>query len=407
VSIFNTINQLIKENQLLSAGLGIYGAGVLTFFLRNVPTGIYNFIKRHITTAMTITSQNNIYHNAMIWFEEAFKDKNFRTIKVSNGKYGYSDKTIQSIGYGTHWCFYKKRLIHISLIKDDSNETEYDKDRLVIRKFGRSHKLFKNMIDDFKIVNSDPDKVEIYRISDSENSSWTYVKKQLKRPIDSIFLEQEKKDTILHKLRSFKEDEEWYKKNGIPYQLGILLYGVPGTGKTSLIKAIASYLSYPIYYIDSGNLHKIEKAVSSLPPNCIMVIEDIDTNSVTHSRNSDDRDDGVNELLDLKGIKQVALSSILNSLDGIFSTHGRILITTTNHIEKLDSALIRPGRIDLKVEIGYVNLEIFKQFYDRFFTDSIEIPTDFEIRDNVTAAELQNMLLSGCSIDTIMEKIKK
>lgn len=406
MSVYTTILQMISENQLLSAGLGVYGAGVLTFLLRNLPSTIYYYIKRHTTTTITITSQNTVFHNAMMWFEKEFKNKNFRTIKVSNGRYGYSDNTIQSIGYGTHWFFYKKRLISVSLKKSEENKTEYDKDILVIRKFGRKHKLFTDMINDFRDFDLDTEKIKIYRMSGNDEGDWVYVKKQLKRPIDTVFLEEEKKDLLFGKLISFKEDEEWYEKNGIPYQLGILLHGNPGTGKTSLIKAIAGYLNYPIYYIDSGNLDKIEKAVSSLPPKCLMVIEDIDANNVTHSRDDCDNDN-IDGLLNLKSVKQATLSSVLNSLDGIFSTHGRILIATTNHIEKLDSALIRPGRIDLKIEVGCVNLEIFKQFYDRFFADTMTIPDNFKIKENVTMAELQNMLLSGYSIDTIMEKIEK
>jgi len=101
----NEFNALIKDNQVLASVMGLYGVGVLTFLIRNIPEKIYKILKRYLTTSITITSQNSIFHDTMRWFEKEFKNKNFRTIKLSNGKFGHGDKVVKSIGYGTHWCF--------------------------------------------------------------------------------------------------------------------------------------------------------------------------------------------------------------------------------------------------------------------------------------------------------------
>jgi len=298
--------------------------------------------------------------------------------------------------------FYKKQPLLIELIKDEGNKTEYDKDTLVITKLGRKHGLFTELIKGFKSIEKDCSKVEVYKL---DEKSWVYAKDQPKRFMDSIFIEDQKKKELLERLDNFKNNEEWYKGNGIPYQLGVLLYGQAGTGKSSLIKVIASYLDYPIYYLDSSSISNIEYAVSSLPEKSLLVIEDIDSNSVTHQRKEEkeNKDATIESANLLKDMMKASLSSILNSLDGIFSSHGRILIATTNHIEKLDNALIRPGRIDVKLEVNYINEEILTQFMNRFFPKYILNYRGVNIKNNITIAQLQNMVLGKSKAEEIFE----
>lgn len=400
IEISNSLVEIFKSNQLLATATGVYGAGVLTFLLRNIPSKIIEFLKRHLTTTMTITSQNNIFHDTMKWFEREFKNKNFRTIKLSNGKYGYGEKTVKSLGYGHHYFWWNKQLFLINLKKEEGNKTEYDKDTLTITKLGRNHKVFNTLIERFVKVEKDITKTEVYKF----DNEWNFAREQFKRAFDSVFLEDYKKDKIIKTLENFRNREDWYIKNGIPYQLGILLYGSPGTGKSSLIKALASHLDYKTYYIDSKSLHKLPSAISSLPNNVLLVIEDIDTNSVTHTRKGDNK---FEKPFNLDELNDLSLSTILNSLDGFFSSHGRILIATTNHIKKLDPALIRAGRIDLKVEVGYVNKEILKQFIDNFFPNNNYDLKSLNIKENITVAELQNMALEDFKIEDIIKRINK
>ena len=106
-----------------------------------------------------------------------------------------------------------------------------------------------------------------------------------------------------------------------------------------------------------------------------------------------------------QSIYEIWHSDLLNAIDGFFSSHGRILIASTNHIDKLDSALIRPGRIDLKIEIGYITSEILQEFLCNFY------PTyknyEYKIKNNVTVAQLQGWMLEGLTADEIVEKCCK
>lgn len=139
--------------------------------------------------------------------------------------------------------------------------------------------------------------------------------------------------------------------------------------------------------------------------NSILVIEDIDSSLSVLSREKNNKVKviGKNEKEEdsLKDLFKGSLSDILNSLDGIISCHGRILIMTTNHIEKIDQAILRPGRVDLKVELGYINDETFKQFIKIFFNEEIKNKFKF---DSVTATTLQNEFLQGKDLKFFIEK---
>ena len=400
MNLINSIIEVIKNNQLLLTGLGLSGAGIITFWIKDVPYSIFRFLKRELTTELIVTNQNKIFYEILKWIEKNYKNKNFRKLKLTNGKWGYEDDTTTSIGYGKHWIKYKNCLFLIDLNKETANQSDRDKEILIMTKLGRSRKIFDEFVKEVSILNQDLNKVKLYKMEDG----WHYVKDQCKRKLDSVFIEKYKKDLLIKTLSDFINNEQWYIDNGIPYQLGILLYGAPGTGKTSLIKAIASYLDYSIYYLSPQKLSKIELAMSTLPDKCIVVIEDIDGNAVTHSRTKEPNQN--NETNDLSELIKINLSEVLNSLDGMFYAHGRILIATTNHVKKLDEALIRPGRIDLKVEIGYVNTEILKDFIDHFFPNNKIDFNSFKIKSNITVAMLQNMLLQGKNEYEIIDNVK-
>ncbi|PVH68428.1 P-loop containing nucleoside triphosphate hydrolase protein, partial [Cadophora sp. DSE1049] len=139
---------------------------------------------------------------------------------------------------------------------------------------------------------------------------------------------------------------------------GESLYGPPGTGKSSLTCAIAGTCDLDIYILNISSLDdsSLGKLFSELPANCVVLVEDIDAVNATQSRQRGTVETGQDET-GSKGKSQgrVSLSALLNVLDGVGSQEGRVLIMTTNHAERLDTALIRPGRVDMKLALGYTN----------------------------------------------------
>jgi chaperone BCS1 len=160
--------------------------------------------------------------------------------------------------------------------------------------------------------------------------------------------------------------------------------------------------------LSAGGLSNFESAVSTLPEKSILVIEDIDCNMLTHDREEIEPNDiKMRSGKVIESLKELGLAELLNSLDGLFSSHGRILLTITNHIEKLDKALIRPGRIDLKIEVGFVNQEILKLFFDKFFPDNNINTYNFNLKNNLTIAQLQNLVLENKNINDILDYVIK
>ena len=144
-----------------------------------------------------------------------------------------------------------------------------------------------------------------------------------------------------------------------------MLSGPPGTGKTSLVKALCSYYNKDLYIVNLINMNDniLRDALSSVPEGAIVVIEDIDAGGIGITREVGTIAAGPGET-EFMG---TTLSGVLNAIDGVASGEGRILIATTNHIENLDQALIREGRFDLKASIGYMTDETYREYLGRFY----------------------------------------
>lgn len=191
---------------------------------------------------------------------------------------------------------------------------------------------------------------------------WVFDSAIPKRSFDSLFLKEGQPEKIKEPILSFIKKESYsdYIKHGIPYKINILLHGKPGVGKTSLIHAIASSCDACICNLNINselNENDMIRAISSASnteKTSILVIEDIDCIFT-------DRKDG--DCLKNK----ITMNGILNCLDGFNNPEGLIVILTTNYPDKLDSALLRSGRIDINIELTYLDKYQAKNMFKAFF----------------------------------------
>lgn len=245
---------------------------------------------------------------------------------------------------------------------------------------------------------------------------WRIEKFLSNKRFENMFFES--KDEIIKQINDFIKGKEIYRKIGKPYHLGIVLYGEPGCGKTSFINALANHLGRSIKEINFSKLKTIddlERSITCTEYNSIemdydkviITFEDIDcaTNIVKSRRiNKDMSETSEEELNDnndvnnmVKALKQlttnddksskyknvnynkcdksnnITLSNLLNILDGSREMPGRIIIITTNRIDWIDEALLREGRIDIRVEMKKINNNmIFKMLEN--YRSAIELP---------------------------------
>lgn len=398
------LTNLFKDNVLLTTLVSVYGIGIFTYLFRNIPTKLFYSIKKQITTTISIANFNISYDLFMKELLRNSKLYTIRSLRVSNGKWGDNSLTT-TIGFGYHFIFYKKKLLFLSIMEKESKSFE-EKVTLQITKFGRSHSFFNDLIQTIKkLDDGDPNEIKVYNY---DPCHWEFITTIPKREMNSVFIPNETKKEILNALDKFANNESFYKERGIPYQLGILLEGPPGTGKTSLVKAIASYINKNISNISPTHLYDLPRSLGSFKESSIMVIEDVDTSAITNDRKNKnvlrEEDTIQGEMLkeeDELVFSFSSLSDVLNSIDGILSIHGRVLIMTTNHYEKLDKALIRPGRIDLVIHVGFVTQETFNEFILSFFNKEVE--KQF-IGKEVTISKLQNEFLLGKDYNYFIEK---
>ncbi|MBA0769167.1 hypothetical protein Gotri_017930 [Gossypium trilobum] len=210
----------------------------------------------------------------------------------------------------------------------------------------------------------------------NNGSNWSLVVFEHPATFQTLAMEQDKKEEIMEDLVTFSQAEEFYSRIGRAWKRGYLLYGPPGTGKSTMIAAMANLLGYDIYDLeltavkDNTELRKLLIETSS---KSIIVIEDIDCSlDLTGQRRpKKEKKDEAEEMKQHPMHKaskeeakssQVTLSGLLNFIDGLWSACGgeRLIVFTTNFVEKLDPALIRKGRMDKHIELSYCGFEAFK-----------------------------------------------
>ena len=184
------------------------------------------------------------------------------------------------------------------------------------------------------------------------------------RDLGSVVLESDKKDALVHDVQRFLSRGSWYARRGIPYRRGYLLHGAPGSGKTSFITALAGSLDFNICLLNLAERgmtdDRLTHLLSNAPEGSILLLEDVD--AAFRGRNPDAPERHA------EGYQpNVTFSGLLNALDGVASGESRIIFMTTNHLERLDPALIRPGRVDMIVELGDAAPEQVRELLVRFY----------------------------------------
>jgi chaperone BCS1 len=389
-------NILSGRNRFASDGLLLLLAGGLGVYLRAVPEKLLEWCVNQVTLSITVKDDDV----AFVWVKEWLLEQKFlkRVRRVDIDTTLRREQQLALIpAPGYHWFWWGNRPFRVQFSRSEDKRGWPVKrtETLTFRTVGRQQAFLKTFVRQI---------VECHDQAAGARSSlfvydeyWARVDGYRARRLESVILKAGEKERLVQDIEQFRASKERYGKLGVPYHRGYLFDGPPGTGKTSLVSALAARFSMSIYWVSLGDLNdkSLMRAVQGVPTNSVILFEDIDCMKVGKARLDTDEmeqlwqgkpEDETNSAKRLG----VTLSGVLNVLDGFHAPENVLFVMTTNHIEALDPALLRPGRIDYRLRLSVASKEQKIALYQRFFPEA-------------SASEAREFVETNCSAETMAE----
>lgn len=392
------LGPILESNPYFAAGFGLMGLGAaLTIARQGVLKGSA-FIYRQMLVDLEIASKDKSYGWFLEWMSH-YPSRSSRHLSIETTYKQHDNGSISTNfnlvpGPGKHLVRYNGAFILINRersgrLMDLTSGSPFE--TITLTTLYRDRHIFTDLLREAqsKAQRKVEGKTVIYT---SYGPEWRpFGQPRRKRTIDSVILDEGLKEDLLDDMKDFLSSAKWYADRGIPYRRGYLLYGPPGSGKSSVIQALAGELDYNICILNLSENHltddRLNHLMNHVPDRSILLLEDIDA-AFSDRKQTDEH--GYHS--------GVTFSGLLNSLDGVASADERIIFMTTNHPEKLDPALIRPGRVDYKELIDNATEFQVRQMFLRFY-EGKEAECDLflakvvELNQPISTAQLQGLFV--------------
>ena len=387
----------ILSNTILKGGLMLSVIAAIGMYIKTLVPAVWKFILRKISYTAVIENKTELYSLFNKWLDENQADKFKRVLaktetvyKTKSNSFNYAENNHDSFFH----FWYKKRLIFVSSSREkfessNSSENMHMDSYMVTSYFSKGiiKDLLKDLIENKneEIKNND----SIYLYDFDVMGYWSIVGSIVSKPYEKIF--NNEKIELYNDIEMFLNNKQYYKERGIPYKRGYLLHGKPGNGKSTTILALAKKFHKDVFNLNISTIgtdNALKKAFRGISENSFILIEDVDASL----KNRDD-------------VNKVSFNTLLNLLDGALSKSNVCVFFTTNHIEQLDPALLRCGRVDVKVEFDNPTKDNLKDMLKLFY--SVDEVPDFKYKGSLSACDLQETCIESATMEEAIEYFRK
>jgi len=394
-----SFNAYSKSNPVVAAGAGLWGISALTFFFRKLPAKFFAWMYGQITTTLEFDNTElgfarDNYAGFMQWYMSR-KQVNFTRhfsvlstgVQVDEAMSKFGKAAAVGVGSGRHYFIYKRRLCKMERRMLEKTGRENNIFVITITMFSRNKQLIHDMVDEF-CYRYDMEKQRVYQFGVS-GRFWSSDGTVRKRPLHTVIANKKLKQSILKDIEEFLVARQWYYDRGLPYKKTFVIYGGPGGGKTSLIKAIAGHFGMNIARLNLADMtdSMLEDGLRNVPEKSIVLVEDFDSADAVKTRDAmkrqlqlkrkkedDDSEkeaDNSNKKISFIENSGLTLSGVLNALDGVVELDGTLIFMTTNVLEDIDPAVIRKGRVDKFYEVGALQHAEIVEYIELMFPNVI------------------------------------
>jgi len=392
---------------VLQAAL-LAAAAALAYWAKDVPGVLLQWGRRFFVSTLTVDSRDEFLFAALVEYMDHHPGlrgvNQFTARSLRQGseyqslaedlRAGLPPRAVLSPGEGVHILRIDGRWLWL---RREVQVAQSVFERISLSTPGRSPQFLQSLLHAAMAARAarETDALSVYIPNPFHGGDWMRARLGSRRPLASVVLKAGQGEALLADLQRFLANRDRYTRLGIPWRRGYLLHGPPGTGKTSLVTALASELHLNVCTLSLASPivtdEKIHTLLAAVPQRSVLLIEDVDA----FFRERDAAHTQV----------RLSFSGFLNALDGVATQEGTVLFMTTNHLERLDAALIRAGRIDSQIELGWADADQLRRLYLKF--DDNPQAADAFAREyagqSVSPAAAQGELMRRWGTDAVTE----
>jgi chaperone BCS1 len=394
----------LADNQIFSGGLLLVVVGLVAAWLHWLAQELWDRLQRQFLVSLEVRKEDEAFHWLMKWLAVQTERTNGRELSMLTSRENHRDRyegaeaaTKPQLHFGPapglHFLRFRGRWITVErIIKENQfggsaghNGLELQ-ETLKLTTYGRQPQILKDIATGAMnhALGDELGKVLIFQPKYGYSAGqWRKLMTIEKRSIESVHFPKGVLENLLADVREFFSMRDWYKRRGIPHRRGIMLHGPPGNGKSSFAAALAGELGLNLCVCSLANSSldddDLQEYMRKMPKGSILLLEDIDAAFVHRKKNVDDGNSN-----------KVTFSGLLNALDGAVAFEGSLVLMTTNHREKLDPALTRPGRVDVALYVGLANRDQIERLFAYFYRPW-EAAADVDKAEKNVEAEVQHV----------------